>query len=100
MLFSQKKLAKLKQTEEQRTEPDVHSRRAAVLQLVQQWHSLDESSRSKYSRKASRCPEPSLGLLRPDVCFGSVSENFHDITDKYLQDRGSVNHNSLDAHRY
>lgn len=98
LLFSQKKLAKLKQTEEQRTEPQhVHSRRAAALQLVQQWHSLDESSRSKYSRKASRCPEPSLGLLRPDVCFGSVSENFHDITDKYLQDRGSVNHNSLDA---
>uniref|UniRef100_A0A4W6FXZ2 DNA-directed RNA polymerase subunit n=1 Tax=Lates calcarifer TaxID=8187 RepID=A0A4W6FXZ2_LATCA len=86
LLFSQKKSAKLKQTE-QTTEPGsaVCGRSAAVLQLTQQWHSLDEASRSKYSRKSSRCPEPSLGLFRPDVCFGSVSENFHDITEKYLQ---------------
>lgn len=69
-------------------------------QLVQQWRSLDESGRSKYSRKSSRCPEPSLGLFRPDVCFGSVSENFRNITDKYLQNRGSTGEDSLDAHRY
>uniref|UniRef100_A0A4W6FYY2 DNA-directed RNA polymerase subunit n=1 Tax=Lates calcarifer TaxID=8187 RepID=A0A4W6FYY2_LATCA len=87
LLFSQKKSAKLKQTE-QTTEPGsaVCGRSAAVLQ---QWHSLDEASRSKYSRKSSRCPEPSLGLFRPDVCFGSVSENFHDITEKYLQNTAS-----------
>uniref|UniRef100_A0A4W6DTX0 DNA-directed RNA polymerase n=1 Tax=Lates calcarifer TaxID=8187 RepID=A0A4W6DTX0_LATCA len=80
LLFSQKKSAKLKQTE-QTTEPG--------SALTQQWHSLDEASRSKYSRKSSRCPEPSLGLFRPDVCFGSVSENFHDITEKYLQNTAS-----------
>uniref|UniRef100_A0AAQ4QXE3 DNA-directed RNA polymerase subunit n=1 Tax=Gasterosteus aculeatus aculeatus TaxID=481459 RepID=A0AAQ4QXE3_GASAC len=45
--------------------------------LFRLWLSLDESSRTKYTRKASRCPEPSLGLLKPDICFGSVSENFH-----------------------
>uniref|UniRef100_A0A8C4FG15 DNA-directed RNA polymerase subunit n=1 Tax=Dicentrarchus labrax TaxID=13489 RepID=A0A8C4FG15_DICLA len=67
------------------------------LQLIRQWHSLDESSRLKYSRKSSRCPEPSLGLLRPDVCFGSVSENFHSITDKYLQNRSGPSEPSLDA---
>uniref|UniRef100_A0A3Q2W006 DNA-directed RNA polymerase subunit n=1 Tax=Haplochromis burtoni TaxID=8153 RepID=A0A3Q2W006_HAPBU len=53
--------------------------------LVQQWHTLDEASRSKYCRKSSHCPEPSLGLFRPDVFFGSISENFHGITEKYLQ---------------
>uniref|UniRef100_A0AAX7VDN6 DNA-directed RNA polymerase subunit n=1 Tax=Astatotilapia calliptera TaxID=8154 RepID=A0AAX7VDN6_ASTCA len=82
LLFSQKKLGKLKQTDE--VEADC-GRNPAVLQLVQQWHTLDEASRSKYCRKSSRCPEPSLGLFRPDVCFGSISENFHGITEKYLQ---------------
>ncbi|XP_039975895.1 DNA-directed RNA polymerase I subunit RPA1 [Xiphias gladius] len=97
LLFSQKKLAKLKQTE-QPTEPAASGRNAATLQLAQQWYTLDEASRSKYSRKSSRCPEPSLGLFRPDVCFGSVSENFHDITEKYLQNRGRMSQATLDTH--
>uniref|UniRef100_A0A8D3AUC3 DNA-directed RNA polymerase subunit n=1 Tax=Scophthalmus maximus TaxID=52904 RepID=A0A8D3AUC3_SCOMX len=82
LLFSQKKLAKLKQTT---LEVFKHSEN-----LANQWYSLDEASRSKYSRKTSRCPEPSLSSLRPDVCFGSVSENFHGISEKYLQDRGAT----------
>ncbi|KAM7417105.1 hypothetical protein PAMA_016965 [Pampus argenteus] len=98
LLFSQKKLAKLKQTE-QTAEPDANGRDAAILQLIQQWRSLDEASRSKYSRKSSRCPEPSLGVLRPDVCFGSVSENFHDLTEKYLQNPDRMVQDSLDTHR-
>uniref|UniRef100_A0AAQ5WWY6 DNA-directed RNA polymerase subunit n=1 Tax=Amphiprion ocellaris TaxID=80972 RepID=A0AAQ5WWY6_AMPOC len=96
LLFSQKKLAKLKQTEQEA--PPGSTRDPAVLQLLQQWHDLDEASRSKYNRKSSRCPEPSLGLFRPDVCFGSVSENFHDITEKYLQNRGGMNEDSMDTH--
>ncbi|XP_030595949.1 DNA-directed RNA polymerase I subunit RPA1 isoform X2 [Archocentrus centrarchus] len=95
LLYSQKKLAKLKQTEG--LDP-VSGRNPAVLQLVQQWHSLDEASRSKYSRKSSRCPEPSLGLFRPDVSFGSVSENFHDLTEKYLHSRDTVSQDRLDTH--
>ncbi|XP_071313140.1 DNA-directed RNA polymerase I subunit RPA1 [Trachinotus anak] len=95
LLFSQKKLAKLKQTEQPTV---VSGRNAAILQLAQQWHSLDEASRSKYSRKSSRCPEPSLGLFRPDICFGSVSENFHKITEKYLQSRNSMSQDTLDTH--
>uniref|UniRef100_A0A3P8X3I2 DNA-directed RNA polymerase subunit n=1 Tax=Cynoglossus semilaevis TaxID=244447 RepID=A0A3P8X3I2_CYNSE len=86
LLFSQKKLAKLT---EQTTGPEVCSRTAAVLQLAQQWYSLDDAGKSKYSRKSSRCPEPTLALFKPDVCFGSVSENFHDITEKYLQSRST-----------
>ncbi|XP_028271640.1 DNA-directed RNA polymerase I subunit RPA1 [Parambassis ranga] len=94
LLFSQKKLAK---QSVEGMEP-VNSRSPAVLQLIQQWQSLDDASRSKYSRRTSRCPEPSLGLFRPDVTFGSVSENFYDITEKYLQSRGDVSLDSVDTH--
>ncbi|KAF3837936.1 hypothetical protein F7725_009704 [Dissostichus mawsoni] len=90
------KLAHLEQTE-QGGEPDVCGRKASILQLIQQWQALDDSSRSKYSRKSSRCPEPSLGQLRPDVCFGSVSENFHSITEKYLQSEGRRKQDSIDT---
>ncbi|XP_010779945.1 DNA-directed RNA polymerase I subunit RPA1-like, partial [Notothenia coriiceps] len=96
LLYSQKKLAHLEQTE-QGGEPDVCGRKASILQLIQQWQALDDSSRSKYSRKSSRCPEPSLGQLRPDVCFGSVSENFHSITEKYLQSEGRRKQDSIDT---
>uniref|UniRef100_A0A8C5GLR2 DNA-directed RNA polymerase subunit n=1 Tax=Gouania willdenowi TaxID=441366 RepID=A0A8C5GLR2_GOUWI len=68
-------------------------------QLREQWRSLDEVRRSKYSRKSSRCPEPSLSLFRPDVCFGSVSENFHDITEKYLQNRDGASAEAVDTLR-
>uniref|UniRef100_A0A8D0D500 DNA-directed RNA polymerase subunit n=1 Tax=Sander lucioperca TaxID=283035 RepID=A0A8D0D500_SANLU len=44
-----------------------------------------------------RCPEPSLGMFRPDVCFGSVSENFHSITEKYLENEGRMSQDSLDT---
>ncbi|KAG7282013.1 hypothetical protein CRUP_020118 [Coryphaenoides rupestris] len=49
LLFSQKKLAKLKQSEAGKG-----------------------TNQHKYVRKASRCPEPSLGTFRPDLCFGAV----------------------------
>ncbi|KAM7000703.1 DNA-directed RNA polymerase I subunit RPA1 isoform 2-T2 [Tautogolabrus adspersus] len=96
LLFSQKKLAKVKQTQPTE-ESDVMGRNATTQQLIQQWNSLDESSKTKYSRRTSRCPEPSLGVLRPDVSFGSVSENFHSITDKYMQNRDGARQDSLDA---
>ncbi|XP_026185951.1 DNA-directed RNA polymerase I subunit RPA1 [Mastacembelus armatus] len=92
LFFSQKKLAKLKQAE-QIIQPDVCSR-----ELTQQWHTLDEASRSKYRKKSSACPEPCLSLFRPDVCFGSVSETFHNITEKYLQNRGRMSQDNLDTH--
>lgn len=130
LLYSQKKLAKLKETE-QTPEANVNGRNAAVLQvlmhrsddqsatlclclclehrvtftvlppqLLQQWQSLDEAGTSKYRKKSSRCPEPSLSSLRPDVCFGSVSENFHSITEKYLDSRDGASQETLDTDRY
>uniref|UniRef100_A0A8C2XF17 DNA-directed RNA polymerase subunit n=1 Tax=Cyclopterus lumpus TaxID=8103 RepID=A0A8C2XF17_CYCLU len=87
LLFSQKKLSKLKAAAEQ-IHPD----------LMEMWRTLDGPSRSKYSRKASRCPGPSLGLLKPDVCFGSVSETFHSITEKYLQNEGGRSRDAVDTH--
>ncbi|XP_034545146.1 DNA-directed RNA polymerase I subunit RPA1 [Notolabrus celidotus] len=93
LLFSKKKLAQMKKSEQ-----GAGSRYAASLQVKQQWRSLEESSKSKYSRKTTRCPEPSLSVLRPDVCFGSVSENFHEMTEKYLQNRAGASQDNLDAH--
>uniref|UniRef100_A0A673C941 DNA-directed RNA polymerase subunit n=1 Tax=Sphaeramia orbicularis TaxID=375764 RepID=A0A673C941_9TELE len=86
LLFSQKKMAKLKETISG-TGESVNGRNAPTLQLLEQWNSLDETSKLKYGRKSSRCPEPSLGLFRPDISFGSVSESFHSITEKYLFSR-------------
>uniref|UniRef100_A0A8C2XJC7 DNA-directed RNA polymerase subunit n=1 Tax=Cyclopterus lumpus TaxID=8103 RepID=A0A8C2XJC7_CYCLU len=67
---------------------------------IQRWKAKREVAcpRSKYSRKASRCPGPSLGLLKPDVCFGSVSETFHSITEKYLQNEGGRSRDAVDTH--
>uniref|UniRef100_A0A3B3WQJ2 DNA-directed RNA polymerase subunit n=1 Tax=Poecilia mexicana TaxID=48701 RepID=A0A3B3WQJ2_9TELE len=97
LLFSQKKLAKLREAMPS-TEP-LPAQDPAVLQLVKDWHSLDEAGRAKYARRSSRCPEPTLGLFRPDVCFGSVSENFHDITEKYLQNRGNATEDDMETQR-
>lgn len=74
--------------------------RLVVPQVLQRWHSMDEAGRYKYMKKSCRCPEPSLGLLRPDISFGSVSETFHDITEKYLQSRSKTSEGSLDTQRY
>ncbi|XP_071384604.1 DNA-directed RNA polymerase I subunit RPA1 [Centroberyx affinis] len=94
LLFSQKKMAKLKEAEGGQAVDN--GRGNATLQLLDRWRSLDADNQSKYSRKSSRCPEPSLGLLRPDICFGSVSENFHSITEKYLQNTAGRSQDSLD----
>uniref|UniRef100_H3CXM9 DNA-directed RNA polymerase subunit n=1 Tax=Tetraodon nigroviridis TaxID=99883 RepID=H3CXM9_TETNG len=97
LLFSKKMLPKLK-PENQISEPGTPGRTDIAQQLLQRWNSLEDSSRKKYSRKTSPCPEPTLSLFRPDVCFGSVSETFHRIADKYLQSRGQQREDRLDAH--
>ncbi|XP_052010608.1 DNA-directed RNA polymerase I subunit RPA1 [Xyrauchen texanus] len=82
LLYSQKKLGKLKtQTEGQEL---AKGREEATLQLVEKWRSLDESGRMKYLKKSSHCPDPCLALYRPDICFGSVSETFDSIVESYL----------------
>lgn len=85
LTFSQKKMAKLK-------EPvpaglPVNGRDELTKLVLEQWQTLDEQSKSRFGRKCCRCPEPALSSLRPDVCFGSVSENFHNITEKFLNSR-------------
>lgn len=122
LLFSKKMWPKVKQGTQSADAAGVNGRSAAVqqvsymqqqlltellsfpelersCQILQQWYSLEERSRSKYSRKTSACPEPTLGLFRPDVCFGSVSETFHRIAGRYLQERGRQREDLLDAHR-
>ncbi|KAM6924020.1 DNA-directed RNA polymerase I subunit RPA1 [Xenentodon cancila] len=96
LLFSQKKLAKLKKGT-QVTEP-ISNTDPVIQKLIKKWHSLDEASRAKYMRKSSRCPEPTLAIFRPDICFGSVSEKFHDITEKYLHNRPCLCQDNVDIH--
>ncbi|KAK0133909.1 DNA-directed RNA polymerase I subunit RPA1 [Merluccius polli] len=84
LLFSHKKLAKLKQSGAGEGS-QIGGREAATIQLMDRWRSLDAGNQLKYMRKSARCPEPSLGTFRPDLCFGAVSESFHDVTEKYIQ---------------
>ncbi|KAJ0050146.1 hypothetical protein NL108_013161, partial [Boleophthalmus pectinirostris] len=98
LVFSQKKLAKLKESIEMNE--ILNGRDTPTLQLMEQWRSLDAQSRSKFGRKALRCPEPVLGLMRPDVSFGSVSENFNDITEKYLSSRTDLSEHNKESLRH
>uniref|UniRef100_A0A672K4P8 DNA-directed RNA polymerase n=1 Tax=Sinocyclocheilus grahami TaxID=75366 RepID=A0A672K4P8_SINGR len=82
LLFSQKKLSKLKSQIEDQTL--ANGREPATLQLLENWRALDESGRKKYLKKTSHCPDPCLGLYRPDICFGSVSETFDSIVESYM----------------
>ncbi|XP_053361431.1 DNA-directed RNA polymerase I subunit RPA1 [Clarias gariepinus] len=82
--FSQKKLSKLKAQAEGLSGELTNGRDNATLQLVETWTTMDESSRVKYLKKSAHCPDPCLGVHRPDICFGSVSETFESITDSYL----------------
>ncbi|CAL8301311.1 unnamed protein product [Arctogadus glacialis] len=84
LLFSQKKLAKQRQSEGGQGS-QICGREAATIQLMERWRSLEAGNQLKYRRKSSRCPEPSLGTFRPDLCFGAVSESFHEVTEKYIQ---------------
>ncbi|XP_073710148.1 DNA-directed RNA polymerase I subunit RPA1 [Misgurnus anguillicaudatus] len=82
LLYSQKKLGKMKA--ETTSQTLTNGRDAATLQLLERWGDLDESNRMKYLKKSSRCPDPCLGLHRPDICFGSVSETFDAIVESYM----------------
>ncbi|KAJ3587391.1 hypothetical protein NHX12_010989 [Muraenolepis orangiensis] len=94
LLFSQKKLAKLKQSKAGQGS-QIGGREAASIQLMDRWHSLEVANQLKYVRKSSRCPEPSLGTFRPDLCFGAVSESFHNIMEQYIQ--ATPRHSGLDS---
>ncbi|XP_072519819.1 DNA-directed RNA polymerase I subunit RPA1 [Salminus brasiliensis] len=84
LLFSQKKLGKIKAEAEGLSGDMTNGRDALTLQLTEKWKTMDEASRVKYLKKTSHCPDPSLAIFRPDICFGSVSETFNSIIETYL----------------
>ncbi|XP_066505483.1 DNA-directed RNA polymerase I subunit RPA1 [Hoplias malabaricus] len=84
LLFSQKKLGKIKSEMEGLSEDYVNGRNAATLQLMEKWRTMEDGGRKKYVKKCSHCPDPCLAIFRPDICFGSVSETFDSITENYL----------------
>ncbi|NXH11506.1 RPA1 polymerase, partial [Bucco capensis] len=102
LLFCQKKMASVKaQSAGGETK---NGRDPAALQLVKMWQELEEKKRRKYLKKAQKCPEPSLGLWRPDTHFGSVSEAFESGVQAYLskweaESRHSYMHPALSSAR-
>ncbi|NXI46308.1 RPA1 polymerase, partial [Galbula dea] len=102
LMFSQKKMASVKA---QIAGGEIkHGRDPATLQLLKMWYELDEKKRRKYLKKAKRCPDPSLGVWRPDTYFGSVSERFESVVGDYIhrweaENRHSYMHPALSADR-
>ncbi|XP_030650182.1 DNA-directed RNA polymerase I subunit RPA1 [Chanos chanos] len=84
LLFSQKKLGKMKSRTQDQLNDLNNGRDTATLQLLERWRSLDEAGQMKYIKKASRCPDPCLTTHRPDITFGSISETFDSIIESYL----------------
>ncbi|XP_053115784.1 DNA-directed RNA polymerase I subunit RPA1 [Hemicordylus capensis] len=82
LLFSQKNMASVRT--EIPTGELVNGRDLATLQLLKMWYELSERSRSKYQKKAAKCPDPSLSLWRPDIYFASVSETFKIEVENFL----------------
>lgn len=56
----------------------------SYFQLLKMWYELDEKKRRKYLKKANKCPDPSLGVWRPDTYFASVSETFENGVEAYI----------------
>lgn len=57
---------------------------SSSFQLLQMWYELDERKRRKYLKKTNKCPDPSLGVWRPDTYFASVSETFENGVEDYI----------------
>ncbi|OWK62441.1 DNA-directed RNA polymerase I subunit RPA1 [Lonchura striata] len=92
LLFSQKKLASLKA---QLPGGEIkNGRDPATLQLLKMWYELDEKKQRKYLKKTNKCPDPSLGVWRPDTYFASVSETFENGVEGYINKWESENSRS------
>uniref|UniRef100_A0A8D0FX03 DNA-directed RNA polymerase subunit n=1 Tax=Strix occidentalis caurina TaxID=311401 RepID=A0A8D0FX03_STROC len=89
LLFSQKKMASVKA---QIPGGEIkNGRDPATLQLLKMWYELDEKKRRKYLKKTNKCPDPSLGVWRPDTYFASVSETFENGVEAYINKWESEN---------
>uniref|UniRef100_A0A8C3JZE6 DNA-directed RNA polymerase subunit n=1 Tax=Calidris pygmaea TaxID=425635 RepID=A0A8C3JZE6_9CHAR len=92
LTFSQKKMASVKA---QIPGGEIkNGRDPATLQLLKMWYELDEKKRRKYLKKANKCPDPSLGIWRPDTYFASVSETFENGVEDYIKKLESENRRS------
>jgi hypothetical protein len=57
------------------------------MSKVDQWQSLNDNVRRKYTKKASRCPDPLTSVYNPDSNLGSITETLDDIIDNYTSQR-------------
>ncbi|NWH47976.1 RPA1 polymerase, partial [Fregata magnificens] len=92
LMFSRKKMASVKA---QIPGGEIkNGRDPATLQLLKMWYELDEKKRRKYLKKTNKCPDPSLGVWRPDTYFASVSETFENGVEDYINKWESENRQS------
>ncbi|NXS53970.1 RPA1 polymerase, partial [Brachypteracias leptosomus] len=102
LTFSQKKMASVKA---QIPGGEIkNGRDPATLQLLKMWYELDEKKRRKYLKKTNKCPDPSLGVWRPDTYFASVSETFENGVESFInkwesENRQSHKHQALSSDR-
>ncbi|KFP11170.1 DNA-directed RNA polymerase I subunit RPA1, partial [Egretta garzetta] len=92
LMFSQKKMASVKALI-----PGgeiKNGRDPATLQLLKMWYEISEKKRRKYLKKTNKCPDPSLGVWRPDTYFASVSETFENGIEDYINKWESENRRS------
>lgn len=67
---------------------------SSYFQLLKMWYELDEKKQKKYLKKTNKCPDPSLGVWRPDIYFASVSETFENGVEGYINKWESENSRS------
>lgn len=67
---------------------------SSYFQLLKMWYELDEKKQRKYLKKTNKCPDPSLGVWRPDIYFASVSETFENGVEGYINKWESENSRS------
>ncbi|XP_077171658.1 DNA-directed RNA polymerase I subunit RPA1 isoform X2 [Paroedura picta] len=82
LLFSQKKLASV--TAQIPSRELINGREAKTIQLLEMWNELSKTRRSKYQKKAAKCPDPCLGIWQPDIYLASVSETFEKDVENFL----------------
>ncbi|XP_054850998.1 DNA-directed RNA polymerase I subunit RPA1 [Eublepharis macularius] len=89
LLFCQKKMASV--MAQIPTGELENSRETKTLQLLKMWYGLNETRRSKYQKKAAKCPDPCLGIWQPDIYFASVSETFENDVENFLTEWNTRN---------
>jgi DNA-directed RNA polymerase I subunit RPA1 len=68
--------------------------------LVKKWTKAEDDEKAEFRKKSARAPEPVTSKLRPDSCFGSISEFMEDLSNNFTKNtdfRQLINVKSMTA---